>query len=693
MKRAFYALAALALVLTYSCQKPNTHTDVEDVDKPDPTTEEVDPSQYDETDYTMPINVTARPDDFVDSGNKADIAYQLLVYSFADSNGDGIGDFKGVQEHLDYIASLGATAIWLSPIHPAMSYHGYDITDYNAVNREYGTEDDLKNLIHAAHQKGIKIYLDYVLNHAGNKHPYFQSAASSKEDRWRTAFIFSSNPAADIKAGKIPMIPSTASYESSQWYTTPSNGSLGASGRFHFTVKWGTTPTVTVTKTTEAAQSSNSDSSVKQFIFYGNGTLARMYPTGNDVYEITLDFNSDWGFLVRTSDTAWGKDKWGAASGDQAITFGTPKVLVNDDAANDITFAAAEFYHSHMWTGYFADWNYHKAESSEKSLAFNHLASTADKWISMGVDGLRLDAVKHIYWNAASAENPTFLGKWYNRCNEAYKQAGGKGDIYMVGEQYGEAEEVAQYYKGLPAFFEFSFWNRLQWVLNERTGCYFVKDIMGYQKLYEKYRSDYIEVPKLSNHDETRTGTTLGKSLAKMKQAGAFLLTAQGNPYIYSGEELGYWGAKDNGDEWVRTPMMWKADGTGLASKKLGSKIDRSMLTAGISVESQAEDAESILNVYRTFGQARSAHESLGQGKMSAHAKYNDSNTSAKSISAWYMTSSAEKSLVLHNVASSSVTVTLPDDKLSSPIVSLGTFSVEGTSVTLGANSSVVFLQ
>lgn len=703
MKKLFVNILSLAIALSLaSCKGNNPETPGSQdpsSDAPtysaDPSSDApLDPSLSDDKDYTMEISVSTRPDDLVGEGGS--ITYQLLVYSFADSNGDGIGDFKGIEQNLDYIYNLGARAIWLSPIHPAMSYHGYDILDYSAVNKDYGTEDDLKSLIHAAHQKGIKIYLDYVLNHAGSKHPYFLQAAKDRSSQWRTAFIFSSNPKKDIAEGRIDMIPFSSSYESTQWYKAPGTPNLGSKGRYHFKVDWtvATVPTVTVTTTTEPAQTSNTNISVAKYLFFGDSKNLRLYETDDNIFEITVDFDSDWGFLIRTSATEWGDKKWGAALGDQAITFGEPKVLVKGDAANDITFSAAEFYHSHMWTDWFADWNYHKAESSEKSLAFNHLASTVDKWIGFGIDGLRLDAVKHIYHNANSSENPVFLGKWYDRCNEAFHKAGGKGDFYMVGEQYSGAGEVAPYYKGVPGFFEFDFWNRLKWVLNEKTGCYFVKDIMGYQADYAKYRADYIEATKLSNHDESRTGSDLNKNLARMKQAGAFLLTAAGEPYIYQGEELGYWGKKDEGDEWVRTPIMWKADGSGLADKKLGTKIDRSMLTSSISVEVQNTELSSILSVYRRFGQTRNTFDCLGKGKMSKHPKYNDSNTTDKTVSCWYMTaSSGQKALVVHNVGSSSVTLNFPDDDLNENIVELGEISVDGHNLTLGANSSVVFLQ
>lgn len=104
------------------------------------------------------------------------ISYQLLVYSFADSDGDGCGDFRGIRSRLDYLKEMGVQALWLSPIHEASSYHGYDVLDYSGVNPDYGTEADFKSLLDEAHAKGIKIYLDYVLNHTSKDHPWFLDA-------------------------------------------------------------------------------------------------------------------------------------------------------------------------------------------------------------------------------------------------------------------------------------------------------------------------------------------------------------------------------------------------------------------------------------------------------------------------------------------------------------------------------------
>ena len=102
--------------------------------------------------------------------------YHIFVYSFCDSNGDGIGDLKGIESKLDYIANLGFNGIWLSPIHPSSTEHCYDVEDYYGVNSKFGTLSDFDDLVAAAHEKGISIMMDLVINHSSNRHPWFVDA-------------------------------------------------------------------------------------------------------------------------------------------------------------------------------------------------------------------------------------------------------------------------------------------------------------------------------------------------------------------------------------------------------------------------------------------------------------------------------------------------------------------------------------
>lgn len=634
-----------------------------------------------------------------DGIKRSDISYQVLVYSFADGDGDGTGDFKGIESRLDYLADLGVSALWLSPIHPSSSYHGYDVLDYEAVNPLFGTENDFRNLLEAAHGKGMKIYLDYVLNHTSSGHPWFLEAKSNPDSPYRDYYIFSKNPQQDIADGMIPQISTegSAGYDSGQWYSTESGA--GASGRFSFCLDWtGTSPVITVTRTDSQPDSPSEAGNNAKYLYFGNEMSVPFNDNGDGTYELVLDFESDWGFLVRTSADSWAAGtKYGAASAADIIEFGKPFTLhsnASGDCSN-IQFSLPLMYHSHFWTPAFADLNYGPAAEAEKSPAFAALTQAAEKWIEMGVDGFRLDAVKHIYHNAFSNENPVFLKKFYDSCNLAYKAAGGEGDFYMVGEMLDGSDNAAPYYAGLPALFEFDFWYKLKWALQNGTGRYFAKDILAMQQKYSQYRSDCIEATKLSNHDEDRTGSELGKSRDKMKLAAAVLLTSQGSPYIYQGEELGYWGTKQNGDEYVRTPILWDKTGGSAATAGVNGKYDRQMLTPDISVESQRDDENSVLSSYIYFARLRNTYPALAGGKMSKHGVYNENKEDGNAIAAWYMTEGEEKILVVHNFGNSEEETYFSDD-LSNNIGLQGKASVQTSGsmykLTLGACSSAIFL-
>lgn len=119
------------------------------------------------------------------------VFYEIFVRSFNDSDGDGIGDFNGITQKLDYLQKLGINAIWLMPIHPSSSYHGYDVINYYAVNPDYGTMGDFKNLLNEAHKRDIKIIIDLVLNHTSNQHPFFMDANSSPDSLYRDWYVWS----------------------------------------------------------------------------------------------------------------------------------------------------------------------------------------------------------------------------------------------------------------------------------------------------------------------------------------------------------------------------------------------------------------------------------------------------------------------------------------------------------------------
>ena len=119
------------------------------------------------------------------------VVYQIYPRSFQDSNGDGVGDLAGVESRLDYVASLGVEAIWLSPIFPSpMADFGYDVADYTGIEPLFGTLADFDRLLDAAHRRGLKLLLDFVPNHTSDRHPWFQESRSSRDNPKRDWYIW-----------------------------------------------------------------------------------------------------------------------------------------------------------------------------------------------------------------------------------------------------------------------------------------------------------------------------------------------------------------------------------------------------------------------------------------------------------------------------------------------------------------------
>jgi alpha-amylase len=126
------------------------------------------------------------------------VFYEVFVRSFADSNGDGVGDLQGLISKLDYLndgnpstdRDLGVNALWLMPVFESPSYHGYDVVDYETIDREYGTNADFERLLAEAHERGIRIIVDFVMNHSSSQHPWFVESASSPSSPRRDWYVW-----------------------------------------------------------------------------------------------------------------------------------------------------------------------------------------------------------------------------------------------------------------------------------------------------------------------------------------------------------------------------------------------------------------------------------------------------------------------------------------------------------------------
>ncbi len=515
------------------------------------------------------------------------LTYQMNVFSFADSDDDGIGDFQGVIDHLDYLDALGVTAIWLSPIHPAQSYHGYDVTDYDEIDARFGTKKKFKQLVKAAHQRNMRIYLDYVINHSGNENVWF---ADCKEkgpaSPYWSYYTFSKDPQADCNAGLIDQIPKG-------WYNTG---------------KW---------------------------------------------FPVTIQSTGE--------------------------TY---------------------YYYSEFGTGMFADYNYWHGYNCEQSPAFNAVVQAISTWLECGVDGLRLDAVKHIYADEAGQENIQFWQKFYSTVNSYYgtfsefrEDLTGKADdnIFMVGEVLSGEDVCRPFYAGLPTVFDFEYWWDLKGSLNNEGNNGFTGGMCDRFYRHREVRADAIYTPKLSNHDEDRTANDLGRYMPKIRLAGTILLTSPGRPFIYQGEELGYWGNKGGGDEYVRTPILWTPDITSAATKGVYNKYDTDMLKAPIDVQSQSADESSLLMLYRRFAYARNINPALADG----NPEFDEKTSGDNSVLCWYLHAndgSGKQVLVMHNISRYTHTVERwPGDNLSTVLVASEPVTVDGNKVTMAPYSSVVF--
>lgn len=156
------------------------------------------------------------------------VFYEIFVRSFYDSNGDGKGDFRGIIQKMDYLNDgnpnttndLGITGIWLMPINPSPSYHGYDVTDYKGIESDYGTMNDFKEFLQLAHQRGIKVIIDFVMNHSAKQHPWF-AASTDPASPYRNYYIWrNSNPGYNGTWGQTVW----HSYNSDYYFGMFSNG-------------------------------------------------------------------------------------------------------------------------------------------------------------------------------------------------------------------------------------------------------------------------------------------------------------------------------------------------------------------------------------------------------------------------------------------------------------------------------------
>lgn len=491
------------------------------------------------------------------------VGYQIFVASFKDSNGDGIGDIRGIIDSLDYLKDLGVQVLWLTPIQKSDSYHAYDISDYYAVDKRFGTIDDYQELITKAHnQYGMKVLMDLVLNH------------TSKGNTWFT---------------------------NSQW-------GLEENG-----VNW------------------------------------------RDVY--TWKYETD---LI---------DKW---NGTEYV-----KITVKEDAESDnpswYRDGESHYYYYGKFGSGMPEINY--LSSATRKIVID----MAKYWMSFGLDGFRLDAVKHIFMRdecyqagdtiiqdvgskkAYDDEKGAYITKAYDYSSNLTKNImwwkefahGVKSEYpncFLVGENFdGWGTRTAPYYQALDSQFSFSTYYHIPTFLYATGGG---ASNFASKQANETFvpfgssstfpladtgisvqgggRSDFIDGAFTSNHDVMRAinqvngtlnatgdGTDAntningsGDQVNKAKIHAAVTLLNQGLSWIYYGDELGMssntsshvgkYGSENCEDIWYRQPFMWK-DTSKRANYKSGQytfELDDYNKTLKC-VEDQQSDTNSMYNWYK----------------------------------------------------------------------------------------------
>ena len=172
-----------------------------------------------------------------DSFKSVGVGYQIFVGSFRDSDDDGFGDIRGIIDSLDYLEDLGVQCLWLTPIQQSGSYHGYDISDYYAVDKRYGTIDDYKELIDKCHQRGMKVLMDLVINHTSKSNVWFKKSQwgvnsgieGTKTDEtginWRNVYTWKFE---NDEFNWLPRTKNGNSYDFDYWVRNDNNSGTGS---------------------------------------------------------------------------------------------------------------------------------------------------------------------------------------------------------------------------------------------------------------------------------------------------------------------------------------------------------------------------------------------------------------------------------------------------------------------------------
>ncbi len=450
------------------------------------------------------------------------VFYEIFVRSFADSTSgplanDGIGDFQGLIERLDYLndgdpatlTDLGITGIWLMPINPSPSYHGYDVTDYYGVNPQFGTREDFRRFMDECHRRGIRVIVDLVLNHSSAQHPYFLRALGG-DSGFRDWYLF-------VEPDQVPDVRGP-----------------------------------------------------------------------------------------------WDQQVWQVKNG--------------------------QHYYGIFWSG-MPDLNYRNPSVTAEA------KRVAEHWLGdMGVDGFRLDAIRHLIEDGETMSDTPETFAWLEDFQRHLKRA--KPDVLTVGEVWTHTEAVSEYIRrdALDLAFEFDL---AAAILEAAQGGR--KDKLAY--VLDEVATSYPPnrfATMITNHDQNRVASELREDPSKLKLAASLLLTAPGVPFLYYGEEIGQVGAKP--DEMIRNPMPWTGGVNGgfTAAPRPWEPLQPGHERRNVAA--QQADPGSLLSHYRRLVRLRQAESALSRGS------FRSIETGRDEVIAWERSHGGRQLVVITNLSADALT-------------------------------------
>ncbi|NBB19838.1 DUF3459 domain-containing protein [Runella sp. CRIBMP] len=264
-------------------------------------------------------------------------------------------------------------------------------------------------------------------------------------------------------------------------------------------------------------------------------------------------------------------------------------------------------------------------------------------WLNLGVDGFRLDAARHIYPEWEEYKNYDF---WVEFRTEMQKA---NPDVYLVGEVWTAAENIAPYFKGLTANFNFDLSLAIQKIVaKERDMGQLAATLAGTRAVFFQTSPQFIDAIMLTNHDQVRIGSVMGGNLNRLKVAANLLLTLPGQPYLYYGEELGMLGKKP--DEYIREPFLWDyREKDPHRARWMQPKYNKSNTV--VPLAGQIIDSNSLYNHYKRLIQLRKSQPTLAD----IHGDIEPLPNEDPRLVAFIRKSNGQAVWVIHNVSAKSV--------------------------------------